>query len=36
VPEDAFAVVEEVYRTEWGRILATLIRIFRTSTWRRS
>jgi RNA polymerase sigma-70 factor (ECF subfamily) len=28
VPADAFAAVEAVYRADWGRILATLIRLF--------
>jgi RNA polymerase sigma-70 factor (ECF subfamily) len=27
VPADAFAAVEEVYRSDWGRIVATLIRL---------
>ena len=27
MPADAFAAVEEVYRSDWGRIVATLIRL---------
>lgn len=27
MPENAFAAVEDVYRSDWGRILATLIRL---------
>lgn len=27
MPADAFAAVEEVYRSDWGRIVATLIRV---------